>query len=101
MNRRRFLQNLAATGAAIETAAAEPEPPQSAETPSIDGHTMLAEFTLEGGAWKVYEDLRSRDGAITFVSAHATRVLAKTAEPCFAPAEPPYLGMNLQEIGAS
>src|SRR5690242_17915163 len=99
MNRRRFLQNLAVTGAALETAAAEPEP-QSTEVPTTDGHTLLAEFTLDG-AWKVYEDLRTRDGAIIFVGPRGSRVLTKTAEPVFATGETPYLGLNLQEIGAS
>jgi hypothetical protein len=101
MNRRRFLQNLAVTGAALETAGAGPEPPQSTEPLNLEGHTVLSEFRLEGVAWKVYEDLRSRDGAITFVSAKGTRVLSKTAEPVFAGPEPPYFGLNLQEISAS
>jgi hypothetical protein len=100
MNRRRFLQNLAVTGAALETAAAEPEP-QPAEAPNVDGHTVVGEFALDGVAWKVYEDLRTRDGVITFVSSRGTRVLSKTADPVFAGPEPPYLGLNLQEIGAS
>ena len=100
MNRRRFLQNLAVTGAALETAAAEPEP-QAAAAPDVAGHTPLAEFTMDGVAWKVYEDLRVRDGAITFVSARGTKVLSKTAAPAFAGSEPPYLGLNLQEIGTS
>jgi len=101
MNRRRFLQNLAVTGAALETAASEPEP-QTAEPPSVEGHTLLSEFTLDGVAWKVYEDLRVRDGSITFVpSRGAARVISKTAEPTFSTAAAPHLGLNLQEIGAS
>src|SRR5215472_1783898 len=102
MNRRRFLQNVALTGAALETAAAiEPEP-QPAEPPNLDGHTRLCEFTLDGVTWKVHEDLRTRDGAITFVpSRGATRVMWKTAEPTFATADQPYLGLSLQDIGAS
>jgi hypothetical protein len=101
MNRRRFLQNLAVTGAALETAAAEREP-QSVEPANLEGHTLLSDFSLDSVSWKVYEDLRTRDGVITFVSSRgATRVLSKTAEPVFAGAEPPYLGLSLQEIGAS
>src|SRR5262245_21070545 len=101
MNRRRFLQNLAVTGAALETAAAAPEP-QASEPTNLEGHTLLSEFSFDGVSWKVYEDLRTRDGAITFVpSRGATRVLSKTAEPCFAGPEPRYLGLDLQEIGAS
>ena len=102
MNRRRFLQNVALTGATIETAAAiEPEP-QPAEPTNLDGHTLLCEFTLDGVTWKVHEDLRTRDGAITFVpSRGAARVISKTAEPVFASADKPYLGLSLQDIGAS
>jgi hypothetical protein len=101
MNRRRFLQNVALTGAVLETAAAEPDPPQTGPV-DIDGHTLLCEFSLDGATWKAYEDLRTRDGAITFVSVRgATRVLSKTAEPVFAGTEPPHLGLSLQEIGAS
>src|SRR5437660_10055775 len=101
MNRRRFLQNVALTSAALETAAAEPEP-QSSEPPKLEGHTLLSEFSLDGISWKVYEDLRTRDGVIMFVSARGTtRVLSKTAEPVFATAEKPYLGLALQDIGAS
>src|SRR5690242_18193717 len=103
MNRRRFLQNLAVTGAALETAAAEPAPePQPAAAPDIDGHTLMGEFALDGATWKVWEDLRVRDGAMTFVSSRGgVRVLSKTAEAVFAGPEPPYFGMTLQEIGAS
>jgi len=101
MNRRRFLQNLAVTGAALETAGAEPGP-QTIEPPIVEGHTLLSEFTLDGVAWKVYEDLRVRDGSITFVpSRGAPRVMSKTAEPTFSTASTPHLGLNLQEIGAS
>ncbi|MBV9304185.1 MAG: Tat pathway signal protein [Acidobacteriaceae bacterium] len=68
----------------------------------VAGHTLLCEFRLEGVDWKVYEDLQNRDGNLTFVSARGeTRVLTKSAEPAFAEANPPYLGLNLSEIGMS
>lgn len=101
MDRRRFLQNLAATSAAMELASAEPAP-QTAEPANTGGHTLLCEFQFESAAWKVYEDLRTRDGAITFVSSRgAKRVLAKPVEPTFAGTEKPYLGLTLQDIGLS
>jgi len=71
------------------------------------GHTLLCSFKLGADEWKVYEDLRSRDGAITFVSssavtgAGAARSLAKSAEATFAEANPPYLGLKLSDIGMS
>jgi hypothetical protein len=98
MDRRRFLQNLAVTAAAAEAidsidAFASPQPAASTE-----GYTLVAEF--EG--WKVYEDLRTREGSIVFTGARgAQRVLAKSAEPCFPTADPPYLGLKMQDIGMS
>ena len=119
MHRRRFLQNLAATTAAIQNFArdgnaAEPSDPaaapyngmepgvSSASGPHIDieGHTLVCEFKIESTSWKVYEDLRTRDGSITFVSSRGgKRVLAKSAEATFAEAESPYLGLSLKDIG--
>ena len=71
--------------------------------PSADvtGHTLVSQFTLEGTEWKVYEDLRTRDGALTFVSPRGARVLTKSAEPAFAEADPPHLGLSMEEIGLS
>src|SRR5215469_8057256 len=98
MDRRQFLQNLAVTAAAAETienieAFAAPQTPAS-----IEGYTPLAEF--EG--WKVYEDLRTRDGSIVFAGPRgAQRVMTKSAEPCFPTAEPPYLGLKMEDIGMS
>ncbi len=100
MDRRQFLHNLAVTAAAAEAiegidAFADPAPQAAAST---EGFTLIAEF--EG--WKAYEDLRTRDGAFVFTGPrNAQRVLAKSAEACFATAEPPYLGLKMEDIGMS
>ena len=117
MRRRRFLQNLAVSAAgisylpsALHTDAAPLEEDSNIAPPAADagslsdveGHTLLCEFQLSGKNWKVYEDLRTRDGAIVFLSNQGTkRILPKSAEAVFAEAEPPYLGLNLDEIGLS
>jgi hypothetical protein len=50
----------------------------------------------------VYEDLRTRDGAITFISdSGGARVLMKTAEAVFADEGPPWLGLDLKTIGTT
>ena len=117
MRRRRFLQDLAAGAAGMSylpsALRADGTPPEESSTHAplaeatgsladVEGHTLLCEFQLSGKNWKVYEDLRTRDGAIIFLSDRATkRVLPKSAEPVFAETEPPYLGLNLDEIGLS
>jgi len=120
MDRRRFLQDLAATAAAgripaSSTAAGGPAAPAvlseganpglvpvpSAEV-DVKGHTLVSEFRIGPGSWKVYEDLRTREGPITFVSSlGAARVLTKSAEAAFAEAGPHYLGLSLKEVGMS
>jgi hypothetical protein len=90
MDRREFIQNVAL--AAAVTVEADP---QTAPTP-------VAEFTRDGIAWKVYEDLTTREGSIRFVPPHGPeRVLTKSAEAAFAEANPPYLGLALSDIGTS
>ena len=113
MNRRTFLQNAASTAATVAVARAArglvPETqanttPQSMVSPhpvDVSGHTLLTRFDLHGTHWKVYEDLRTRDGVITFISPNGNRVLTKTAEAAFQGDEQPYLGMTLEEIGMS
>ena len=107
MDRRRFLQSLAVTAASLETlsggsAAASPEEPAADVTPDIEGHTLICEFKLNATLWKVYEDLRSREGVLTFVSSTGgARVLTKSAEASFAEANPPYLGLSMNDIGLS
>ncbi|MGA2182451.1 MAG: Tat pathway signal protein [Bryobacteraceae bacterium] len=93
MDRRQFLQSVAATAAmARPLAAALPN-----TTPA-----PICEFQLDGVTWKVYEDLHERDGALTFVSSQGERrVFAKSAEATFAEANPPWLGLSLKDIGLS
>ncbi len=74
MDRREFLQSLAVTAACAETfsgtlVGAPTKTVQSVPLPDLQGNTLICEFKLNTDSWKVYEDLRTRDGAITFVSA--------------------------------
>lgn len=117
MKRRRFLKNLAVSAAGMsylpstlrtgaaqleESANIAPFAENTGSLADVQGHAFLCEFQLSGKNWKVYEDLRTRDGAIVFLSNQGTkRVLPKSAEAVFAEAEPPYLGLNLDEIGLS
>lgn len=111
MDRRKFLKGtaiaVASTGAwnvanAEELAATEPESairlPEVAG--SVDGHTLVCSFARADGSWKVYEDLRERDGAMTFVSpAGKALVLPRRVEANFAGPDPLYLGLKLSDIG--
>jgi hypothetical protein len=109
MKRREFLTHLAGTIASVPLAraadglaTARNSGPSSPPSSPVDGYTLVAEFKLNATSWKVYEDLRSRDGDITFLSASgATRVLRKSSEAAFAEADPPHLGLNMDEIGVS
>jgi hypothetical protein len=96
-DRRRFLQNLALTAAGLEYISSLKLDAASAS--DTEGHTLICEFQIDSTTWKVYEDLRSREGAITFVSPRGKRVLAKSAEATFPEANPPYLGLSLNDIG--
>jgi hypothetical protein len=99
MQRRQFLHQLAGATAAIEIA---PELRAAGRQDSLAGHTLQGEFRLDSDSWKVYEDLTTRDGSITFVSSRGTRrTLEKSAEATFADAEPPYLGLKLTDIGTA
>jgi hypothetical protein len=94
MDRRNFIKSMAASTAALRTLTSQNAGatftasrlgliPVAAAT--VDGHTKLCSFVRKGETWTVYEDLRVRDGAITFVSAVGTaRILSKTAEATFA-----------------
>jgi hypothetical protein len=109
MKRRDFIQSLAtsATGLAfLQAAHATTLDPRTsaagAAAATIEGHTLVSEFSLRGTQWKVYEDLRARDGAITFVSASGQkRVMPKSAEAQFPGDEPQHLGLSMDEIGLS
>ena len=111
MDRRRFLQGMAISAASLELledramsaarADAHPKKPLSGSPVSVEGHTAVAEFRSESGDWKVYEDLRTRDGALVFVSSEgATVALPKSAEASMAEATL-YLGLSLKDIGLS
>lgn len=107
MDRREFLQNVAVTAAGIRVLApaahaALPDNAAASASPDIQGHTLLCEFKINAVAWKVYEDLRTRDGVVTFISSGGdSRVLAKSAEPAYAEAGVPYLGLKMNDIGLS
>src|ERR1043165_7739428 len=108
MQRRDFMKNLAGTavGVAFANATGALNYATASETQSgsgsLDGHTLIAEFKSNGTSWKAFEDLRTRDGDITFVSAQGTRrILPKSAEAAFAETEPAHLGLSMDEIGLS
>jgi len=116
MDRRRFLQNLAVTTSAMQNLVsnantsdfAKPtviaDLPTSAHDKEIDtdGYTQVSEFKAGPAVWKVYEDLRTRDGSLVFKSSQGARkLLSKSAEPAFDEATAPYLGLKLDEIGTT
>ncbi len=117
MDRRDFLKNLAVTTAAARyfpktaTAAEHREETSSgprktiAATPGLpdtEGHTQICEFKIDSITWRVFEDLRTRDGVITFIPATGNScILPKSAEAVFAETAVPYLGLSLKDIGMS
>jgi hypothetical protein len=118
MDRRRFIQSVAIATAGMNTLqsfadqkttgskTAQPAVSTSSLIPTksidIEGHTLLCTFRQGSQTWTVYEDLRTRDGAISFVSSAGNgRVLTRNAEATFADADPPYLGLNIKDIGMS
>jgi hypothetical protein len=119
MDRRKFLKDLAVVTAAAhclpdgvkpgEISGEPPDPPASFDPHStsgagvdIEGHTLISEFKIDSTMWKVYEDLRTREGAITLVSGKdGVRVLRKSAEASFPEAGPAYLGLDLKDIGTT
>src|SRR5258708_268357 len=101
MDRRRFLQTVAASAAAAKALSAAAQQKTTSRPAStnlgtvpagnadVSGHTQLCTFPYDGATWKAYEDLRTRDGVITFVSSSGrARVLSKSAEASFAPDGP-------------
>lgn len=118
MDRRRFLQSLAIASAAaqglsaVARGAAEVEGREalpfdgtawvSAAEIDTEGHTLLCSFSVGADTWKAYEDLRTRDGAITLTTSGGKGIaLTKSAEATFVEAIPPYLGLKLSDIGMS
>ena len=118
MDRRRFIQSVAIATAGMNTLesfagqkAAGSKTAQPTVSPSslipakdidVESHTKLCTFKQGSQTWTVYEDLRTRDGAISFVSSAGNgRVLTRNAEATFADADPPYLGLSIKDIGMS
>lgn len=111
MDRRKFLQTAALTTAAAKllpspfsvAAGAGSSTADLSLSPAadIEGHTLVCEFTHDSTQWKVYEDLRTREGALTFLSPSGSLVLSKSAEAAFDEAATPYLGLSLKDIGMS
>jgi len=115
MHRRDFLQGLATTAAVgLEILAGGEEvsaqksasngrsqPRKTRLAASIEGYTLVNQFKADGDSWKVYEDLRTREGALAFVSSSGnSRVLSRSAEASMAEGSP-YLGLALKDIGLS
>ncbi len=116
MDRRDFLQGIAVTAAGLEFLSNRGiastnldglhQIPSALRVDSnakisVEGFTLVAEFKAPAAAWKVYEDVRARDGSLAFVSSTgAMRVLSKSAEASMAEATP-YLGLQLKDIGLS
>jgi hypothetical protein len=113
MDRRGFLHGMAATAAGFDllsgsvgaTAELSPLPQEKpvqkgvSEAVSVEGHTLILQFKTTAATWKVYEDLRTREGALVFVSSNGEkRQLTKSAEASM-PEGTPYLGLALKEIG--
>jgi hypothetical protein len=100
MDRREFLQGVAF--AASVTANAEVSGADEGESPDEADSLLFCEFSHDGANWKVFEDLKNREGAITFISSKGLkRVMAKSAEATFAEADPPYLGLSIADIGVA
>ena len=116
MDRRDFLQGIAATAAGLDllsrkgiastATGSEPHVPSARKVKpnskiSLEGFTQVSEFKTPIATWKVYEDLRTRDGALAFVSSKGVeRLLTKSAEAAV-PEGTPYLGLQLKDIGLS
>src|SRR6266571_1232325 len=72
----------------------------SATSLNLEGHTLISEFKIDSTSWKVYEDLRTREGAITLLSTRdGAHLLRKSAEASFPEPGPAYLGLDLKDIG--
>ena len=103
MDRREFFQSIAFTTAIAQALPAEARPePEPQLAPDVTGHALQCGFQRDNMTWKVYEDLSRREGSLTFVpSRGAARVMSKRLEACFPQTAVPYLGLTVQEIGAS
>jgi len=91
------MTSISAKAEAVAAIAVEPAPAALSDT---EGHTLICQFKIDTTTWQVYEDLRTREGAVTFVSSRGeATVLGKSAEPTFAEAEPAHLGLSMNDIG--
>jgi hypothetical protein len=111
MDRRNFLQAMATAAAGLEVLNGSavtgesplPHLPKSSEHKpraaiAIDGYTRICEFKRGAEVWRVYEDLRTREGSIVFVSSDGDAwELPKTAEASMAEGIP-YFGLTLKEV---
>lgn len=104
VNRRLFLQ-IAGVGTASAVAlpaAAQGQsaaPRQFASDSATTGFVRVARFDDGGTGWTVWEDRRSPEGAIRFVSATGEAItLTKRLEAAYADDGPAYLGMDLATI---
>src|SRR5665213_2951817 len=117
MDRRRFLQGVAVATAGIGalptfaegdaksthglTSSQKTAPSGLLDRAVIDteGYTFLCSFNRGSEGWKVFEDLRTRDGMIAFVRANGSgKILTRNVEATFADANPPHLGLSLRDI---
>jgi hypothetical protein len=119
MDRRGFLQSMALTTAGMKYIPdgfgesndrknlAEPIDVTRTLSSSISdldtqGHTLVCQFAMDSATWKVYEDLRTRDGGFIFISSKGGGcTLSKSAEPTFAETNASYLGLDIKDIGMS
>lgn len=111
MNRRRFLEGLAISASglgAAQTATTQstqttvcPADFKGDQTINTEEYAFLTEFSLGPRRWKVYEDLRTLDGPLCFVSCDGQkRIFPKTAEPLWQ-STAPYLGLTLKDIAGN
>ncbi|QEE24418.1 Tat pathway signal protein [Rhodanobacter glycinis] len=117
MDRRRFLQGVAASSAAAGLAAstrltlahatnAAPTKPRPVPPPvrvprtqlSVSGHQPISQFENAGESWQVLEDLSRPDGNLTLVNGDVACVLGKRTEATYSVAARPYFGMKLADI---
>ena len=111
MDRRRFLQVAAAAAGTLETlcrngtaaeSAVQAQPKNATARTgsplSTTGYALICQFNRGAEHWKVYEDLRTREGSIAFVSSSGeSRELPKSAEAAMAEGTP-YLGLSLKDV---
>lgn len=104
MNRRLFLQ-IAGVGTAAAASLKTPAEAQAAGTAHFGGesdtrgYTRVARFDDEGTVWTAWEDRRTPEGAIRFVSSSSESLtLGKRLEAAYAEEGPAYMGLDLADI---